>query len=168
MKIDDYSQILGIDNTTSKSSAAPDSDKGANGASFAEQLAQVIQNAYLEATSTDNKGPELLDEDLSKGLSKLESEHLAKVPPKIAEMNEQQTLSALDTLLGMLEEYETALANPAISLKEIDPMVKAMQKQANDMEASLDKIDSQLKPLTSQIIGQAQIEAIKFERGDYI
>ena len=78
-------------------------------------------------------------------------------------------VSAIDELLSALEEYETALGDSSVSLKELEPMVTSMEDklQALGNEAA-NLADSELKDLANFAATQATVESIKFRRGDYV
>lgn len=182
MKIDDYNSILSVSGAGASPSAQSGKSASDDQVSFADQLSQVLAKALVEATSTQSKidgkekTPEELLEDLNKELlnkdglitsinNKVAMSEIdgpgAALPPK-------ESVSALEDLLAMLEEYEAALADPRTSLKDMGPLVASMQEKAQQLEGSLERMDSGLAALANQIIGQAQIEGIKFQRGDYV
>jgi hypothetical protein len=80
----------------------------------------------------------------------------------------QQTVVAMEDLLATLEKFESALADPSVTLKQMEPLVTSMQQKAQDLHDIDNQIDPGLSNLADQIATYAQIEAIKFQRGDYI
>ena len=144
------------------------------GPSFAEQLSGVLQQALIEVTSkdkTEDAKPDDLQDELLKnqnGIVAINNKVAMNQVEKASVPPAQQSVNALDDLLATLEEYEARLADPKTSLKELSPLVNNMQTKASALEADLPLMDSSISPLANQIIGQAQIEAIKFNRGDYI
>lgn len=172
MKIDN--SILGPSAVTGNESKQQQS--GEDQVSFADQLAQVIQKALVEVTSRDKLDDEK-PEDLQEELLKNDKGMVAAINNRVA-MNSvdapgaalpaRESVNALEDLLGILEEYEARLADPSTSLKQLGSLVSNMQQKAQALESSLAYMDSSITPLADQIIGQAQVEAIKFQRGDYI
>ena len=78
-------------------------------------------------------------------------------------------VSAINSLLGTLEQYENALGDSSVSLKEIEPMVADMEKQAGELDRESVHIENQeLRDLANSTITQATVESIKFRRGDYV
>jgi hypothetical protein len=102
------------------------------------------------------------------GLS--ESSALSKVINPINNLTNDNAISILDALLSALEKYERALADPGVSLKKIDPLVKNMQEQADQMESALNanEVDESLQSLANLVLSQSRAESSKFQRGDYI
>ena len=73
--------------------------------------------------------------------------------------------------MDLLEEYAQHLSNPAISLKELDPLVRTIQHQAELVAAkaadpiyATDEIGAVVKDLALT----ANVAALKFQRGDFI
>ncbi len=177
MKIDDYS-IWGVAGNTSTSAAQENKNTSENQISFADQLSMVLKQALIEATSTDKSKEEIrekqgneLEEELAGNNGIFINNQVAAnaaLAGTGAPLAQQQSVSALDDLLNIMEEFEAALADSSKSLKDISPLVDDMQAQAQRLQNSLANVDRSLLPLANQIISQAQIESIKFQRGDYI
>ncbi len=74
-------------------------------------------------------------------------------------------------LLKMLDEYSLQLKNDKISLKKIEPFLKEIKSNANDLlkeAASATSADTKLKNIAEQCAVTASTEYFKFQRGDYI
>jgi archaellum component FlaC len=77
--------------------------------------------------------------------------------------------SEIKGLLDCLEEYSQKLGNIEFTLKDLEPLVQ-------DLEGKLDKIrpevnsasEDPLQDIAQQVLTQAQVEVIKFRRGDYV
>jgi len=76
----------------------------------------------------------------------------------------------VENLLNMLDEYQLKLKDPHFSLKEIDPLVKQMEKEKEYLAPVLDSLveDDGLKDILNQALVTSSLETIKFNRGDYI
>jgi len=76
----------------------------------------------------------------------------------------------VENLLNMLDEYQQKLKDPHFSLKEIDPLVKQMEKEEKNLAPILDSLveDDGLKDILNQALVTSSLETIKFNRGDYI
>ncbi|MDR1396783.1 MAG: hypothetical protein LBJ14_03535 [Desulfarculales bacterium] len=160
MKLDDYfNQILNIGNNTTLGNQNKIRNNSGD-ISFAEQLNQILQN--------NSSVPDIAEDSLSIDRGMEESQSVAGLAPEVDRAGLNRTIASLDNLLDILEKYETALADPSVSLKNIAPLVKDMQEEAERLESSLEKIDTSLFPLADQILAQTKIETIKFNRGDYI
>jgi len=79
-------------------------------------------------------------------------------------------IEATEKAMDLLEKYQRAMADPEISLKEVDPLVQSLSRElkglagwAEQLPASdpLQKIMTDLRILSS-------VEVEKFNRGDYI
>ena len=73
-------------------------------------------------------------------------------------------------LLNKLDQYIQKLSNPDISLKEIEPLISNINKEAGELSIELSKTDEnqELKDIAGKSALSANSEYIKFMRGDYI
>ena len=84
---------------------------------------------------------------------------------------DRQTLQHASKVLDVLEEYARALENPQKSLKSIEPIVIRMQQELKGLNVgSMSYVGQheQLAEVVNQIAVTASVEALKFQRGDYI
>jgi hypothetical protein len=84
---------------------------------------------------------------------------------------DRQTLQHASKVLDILEEYAQALENPQKSLKSIEPIVIRMQQELKGLDVrsmSHAGQHEELAELVNQIAITASVEALKFQRGDYI
>jgi len=79
-------------------------------------------------------------------------------------------IDRVENLLNVLDEYQKKLKDPHFSLKEIDPLVKQMEKEKEYLAPVLDSLveDDGLKDILNQTLVESSLETIKFNRGDYI
>ena len=79
-------------------------------------------------------------------------------------------IDRVENLLNVLGEYQQKLKDPHFSLKEIDPLVKQMEKEKENLAPVLDSLveDDGLKDILNQALVTSSLETIKFNRGDYI
>ena len=85
------------------------------------------------------------------------------------ESSSDPAVFAVNDLLGALEQYETALGDSSVSLKEMEPLVSSMEEQALKLSRESNSIgDGDLKDLVNSALTQATVESIKFRRGDYV
>lgn len=176
MKVNEYSSLTGVNSNTAGVGSAQE-QKNDNQISFADQINLILQTALKQAAAQEettgklSKAADLADEFLTNnnliyGVSNKVA--MTAADGSDALLPPRQSLSALEDLLGVLEKYETALADPSVSLKNLHPLVLDMQQKAQRLQEALPRIESSLTPLANQIISQAQVESIKFQRGDYI
>ena len=79
-------------------------------------------------------------------------------------------LMAAERALDLLEAYQRALDDPGRSLKSIAPLVQGLEAEAGRLSGIADSLPSgnDLRTVLGDIASRAMIEAVKFNRGDYI
>jgi DNA repair exonuclease SbcCD nuclease subunit len=79
-------------------------------------------------------------------------------------------IDRVENLLNILAEYQQKLKDPQFSLREIEPLVKQMEKEKENMAPVLDSLvkDDGLKNILNHALVTSSLETIKFNRGDYI
>lgn len=82
----------------------------------------------------------------------------------------KQTLVRMDRFLSLLETYQKQMEDPRISLKETSTIVSQMEQQIPELLPLLDALPegSGLKDLLNRLLVTTTVEAIKFNRGDYL
>ena len=87
-----------------------------------------------------------------------------------AEQLRTQGVSAAEKTLDLLGKYQQALADPAQSLKQINPLVESLSRKVEHLE----KLTQQFSPgdplqkIIQQVGVVSAAEIAKFNRGDYI
>ncbi len=85
--------------------------------------------------------------------------------------NETGLEEKTDQLLSKLETYNQHLANPDISLREIEPLITEIKDKASELSIEAQKNDTSdpsLKRVADESALSASLEYVKFMRGDYI
>ncbi|MCP4370957.1 MAG: hypothetical protein GY797_23010 [Deltaproteobacteria bacterium] len=79
-------------------------------------------------------------------------------------------IDRVENLLNILDEYQQKLKDPNTSLKEIDPIVRQMEKEKESLAPVLDSLaeNDGLKDILTRALVSSSLETIKFNRGDYI
>lgn len=79
-------------------------------------------------------------------------------------------MKRIQAALDLLENYQQQLGDPQISLKEMMPVVSALERQIHDLRWSEDQpaIPEELARIASEVLVTAQVEVSKFYRGDYV
>ena len=79
-------------------------------------------------------------------------------------------LERLENLIGLLDQYRNKLADPGITLKNIDPIIKQIDLESEKLGPALESLppEDELKDLMNQTLVTASLEVTKFYRGDYI
>jgi exonuclease VII small subunit len=83
--------------------------------------------------------------------------------------DKQFTLDRIENLIGMLDQYRHKLADPAITLKNIDPIIRKIDQETENLAPVLDSLPEgeKLKNIINQTLVTASLEVAKFNRGDY-
>ncbi|MBI9074739.1 MAG: hypothetical protein JEZ02_04935 [Desulfatibacillum sp.] len=125
-----------------------------------------------KTSKADGAFGNILDQ-VQKGLASHVTETMPLSAPMpiqpMADYEEMATRQA-DKLLGLLEQYTTALENPDTTLKSMGPVVDQMELEANVAKRVLSHVDSNngVGRIVNQAAVYASVEAIKFRRGDYV
>ncbi|MBT8374692.1 MAG: hypothetical protein KJN80_07265 [Deltaproteobacteria bacterium] len=79
-------------------------------------------------------------------------------------------IERIENLLNILDDYQKKLKDPDTSLKEIDPIIKQMEKEKENLAPVLESIkkDDGLKNVLNQVLVTSALETMKFNRGDYV
>ena len=87
-----------------------------------------------------------------------------------SEPDTKQTLVRMARYLSLLETYQTQMEDPRITLKETSNVVSQMERQTQELLPLLDTLPegSGLKDLLNRLLVTSSVEAIKFNRGDYL
>ncbi len=93
---------------------------------------------------------------------------LSFVVPTAAERT--QTVKGIDELLNVIESYQTKMADPKVSLKEIYPLVQQMEKKTAELVPASEALPDgdKLKEILNGVLVASTVEVIKFNRGDYV
>lgn len=81
-----------------------------------------------------------------------------------------QALSATESAMAVLEQYQQALADPSQTLKQIDPLVRSLSEKLTDLQGLAQRL-SPADPLTGIVREVGTLSAVeieKFNRGDYV
>jgi uncharacterized protein (DUF2342 family) len=81
-----------------------------------------------------------------------------------------EAMKCIQAALDLLEEYQQLLADPQISLKEMMPLVSALERQLHNLRCSggQPSLPEDLSRIASEVAVTAQVEVSKFNRGDYV
>jgi hypothetical protein len=87
-----------------------------------------------------------------------------------SKFDKQFALDRIENLIGLLDQYRHKLADPGITLKNIDPIIKEIDQETENLAPVLDSLpeDEDLKNIVNQTLVTASLEVSKFYRGDYI
>ena len=82
-----------------------------------------------------------------------------------------EVVGQTDSLLGLLESYADGLGNPVATMKDLAALVDRIKDGAQQLMDSADSstsTESGLKDIAKQAAIAANVEYIKFQRGDFI
>jgi len=77
---------------------------------------------------------------------------------------------ATEKTLDLLEQYQKAMADPKVSLKEINPLAQALSQEIKGLNQWAQKLSSSdpLQKIIAEVGIVSSVEVEKFNRGDYI
>lgn len=87
-----------------------------------------------------------------------------------SKVDKQFTVDRIENLIGLLDQYRHKLADPGITLKNIDPIIRKIDRETQNLAPVIDSLpeDEDLKNIINQTLVTASLEVGKFYRGDYI
>jgi len=89
---------------------------------------------------------------------------------QILNIGTAQGIERVEQFLNLLEEYHRKLGDTNSTLKEFYPLVSSMEGEAAKIKPLLDSLPAgdELKDILNRAVVTATVEAIKFNRGDYL
>jgi len=76
-----------------------------------------------------------------------------------------------DKILNLLDDYGRVLTDPAMTLKEIEPLVERIEEEVSlfEVEATQGGYDDQaLERIAQDLVMTAHVALFKFRRGDFL
>ncbi|MBW1695818.1 MAG: hypothetical protein JRH18_14535 [Deltaproteobacteria bacterium] len=70
-------------------------------------------------------------------------------------------------LLDLLSHYTRDIESPNKTLKDIEPLIISMQQQASQLVKAATETSPELRKIAQEVAVAANVEYIKFYRGDY-
>jgi hypothetical protein len=82
----------------------------------------------------------------------------------------KQILAAMDGFLALLETYQKQMGDPLVSLKETAGVVSRMELKVRELHEVWEALPDGdgIKDLLNRMLVASSVEAIKFNRGDYL
>jgi hypothetical protein len=89
--------------------------------------------------------------------------------PEISSLRSQGAL-ATEKTLDLLEQYQRAIADPKVSLKEISPLAQSLSQEIKGLTQWAQKLSSSdpLQKIIAEVGIVSSVEVEKFNRGDHI
>ena len=91
-------------------------------------------------------------------------------PPAFSEMDQQFAFDHIENFIGLLDRYHQKLSDPRINLKNIDPIIREIDQEKENLTPVLDILPEgeELKNILNRALVTASLEISKFYRGDYM
>ncbi|MBW2567979.1 MAG: hypothetical protein JRD93_00205 [Deltaproteobacteria bacterium] len=130
------------------------------------------------AKTTGNKFEDILQQTINKSSSS--ENQIMMLPPVqnisnirfdiISNIDKAQNIERVEKFLDVLENYQKKLEDPSVKLKEMHPFVANMKNQADNMLPLLNSLPDEdgIKDILNRALVTSTVEAIKFNKGDYI
>jgi len=80
----------------------------------------------------------------------------------------RELLEQGETMLSLLDGFARDLSNEGRTLKEIEPVVKTIEKELVKLELSAEKADGRLKGFLNHLAVTGEVAVLKFHRGDFV
>lgn len=82
----------------------------------------------------------------------------------------ETTVERLDNLLNLLDQYRDQLADPKVTLRQIEPLLDTIAKEKEQMSTVLNSMPDEdgLKDIVHRTLITTSLELMKYNRGDYI
>ncbi len=81
-----------------------------------------------------------------------------------------QGTQATERALDLLEQYQKAMADPQVSLKQVNPLIQALSQEVKGFAQWAENLPSSdpLREILTEIGALSSVEIERFNRGDYI
>jgi ABC-type transporter Mla subunit MlaD len=82
----------------------------------------------------------------------------------------QTTVERLDNLLNLLDQYRDQLADPRVTLRQIEPLLNTIAQEKEQLSTALNALPDEdgLKDIVHRTLITTSLELMKYNRGDYI
>ena len=136
------------------------------------------QKTNKVAETTGDKFKDILQETINKSSSS--ENHTTTLPPVqnisnirfdlISNIDRTQNIERVEKFLDVLEDYQKKLEDPSVNLKEMYPLVTRMESEVEKMLPFLNSLPDEdgIKDILNRVLVMSTVEAIKFNKGDYI
>jgi len=151
MKIENHEQIP--KNLFTENKARPQSPSGLK---FGDILKETVENTQPEAAGLRQTA--------------VFRPSASVAPAAYFSLEKQRVFDRVENLIDLLDQYRQQLSDPCLALKEIDPVIRAINQARENLTPVLDSLpaDEGLKDIVNRTLITASREVTKFYRGDYI
>jgi hypothetical protein len=108
------------------------------------------------------------------GLAPLQTTFINPFPglqPASSSLSDHQfAANSIEDMINLLDRYREKLADPRVTMKQIDPVIREMTREMDNLAPVLDSLpDAEgLRNILNQTLVTVTLEVGKFYRGDYI
>jgi hypothetical protein len=144
---------------------------------------EILKNTEHQKTGKDKQSTgdifhDILQETINKPSNS--EERIMTSPPvhnisniqfnSIPTINKAQNVEQVEHFLNVLDNYNNKLGDPTATLNDIYPLVTTMETETDKILPFLDSLsdEDELKDVLNRAVITATVEAIKFNRGDYL
>ena len=85
-----------------------------------------------------------------------------------ASVSRRELLEQGETMLTLLDGFARHLSDSGTTLKEMEPLVKTIEKELVRLESSSEKADGGLKGLLNLLGVTGEVAVLKYRRGDFV
>jgi len=87
----------------------------------------------------------------------------------LLDVNATSVPDRVENFLNLLESYRDMLADPGVSLKEIEPALKALASEKSELQQVLETLPEgdEIRGILNEALVAASMEEMKFNKGDY-
>jgi len=146
---------------------------------------EILKNVYKGAAQKSEKpgdkqfaeilketlAPPCKNQPVSKNHPLVRSTPLLEIQPaKTLGENKSTVVERVYKFLNTLDDYRHKLGDPLVSLKEVDPVIKQLEAENENLKPVLESLAErdELKEILNDVLITASLEVIKYRRGDYI
>ena len=143
--------------------------EGVEGLDFQKLLQKAQSNNGPAEAPTSTEGSVGGIEFLANSVLPVSSVNSVPGLPETSTLQSQGAL-ATEKTLDLLEQYQRAMADPKVSLKEIDPLAQSLSQEITGLSQWATKLSSSdpLQKIMTEVGIVSSVQVEKFNRGDYI
>jgi len=112
------------------------------------------------------------DREVENPSASVSSVHPLSGPTETLEMGRIRSLGieATENTLGILEQYQKAMGDPKMTLRQMDSLVQSLSRGVSDLKGMAEKVPSSdpLQKIMTDVEILSTVEIEKFNRGEYV
>ena len=144
---------------------------------------EILKAGYVDKPAPKEPVQNAEFKDILKASVERSTPHAAKIqsPPPMQPLsaiyfqplspeNRRITVDRVDNLLNLLDNYRELLADPQVTLRQMEPLLNTIEQEKTQLSSVLDSLESEdgLKDIVNRTLVTASLEIVKYNRGDYI